>query len=81
MQSVACLTQEPEVAGSILAWSLIIVSHSAYSRKAVVSYWRKYHLVLVKCLGGLNLPMNNNMVRLTDHLDMTIAVSVEVKQK
>ena len=43
-------------------------------RRAVVSNWRKYgHLVLVNCLGGLNLPRNSE-VRLTDRPDMTIAV-------
>ena len=33
------------------------VSPSAFSRRAVVSYWRKYvHEVLVNRLGGLSLP-------------------------
>ena len=45
----------------------------AHSRRAVVSYWRKYvHLVLVNCF-GLNL-LRNNVVRLTDCLEMIIAV-------
>ena len=42
---------------------------SADSRRAVVSYWRKYvHEVLVNRLGGLSLP------RLTDRPDMTLDV-------
>ena len=47
---------------------------SADSRRAAVSYWRKYvHLVLVTCLRGLNLA-RNSVVRLTDRPDMTLAV-------
>ena len=47
---------------------------STDSRKAVVSYWRKYvHEVLVNRLGGLSLP-RKSMVRLTDRPDMTIYV-------
>ena len=38
-------------------WQHTIVSPSAFSRTAVVSYWRKYvHEVLVNRLGGLSLP-------------------------
>ena len=49
------------------------VSPSADSRRAVVSYWRKYvHKVLVNRL-GLSLLMKS-VVRLTDHPDMTIDV-------
>ena len=45
-----------------------------YSRRAVVSYWRKYvHEVLVNRLGGLSLP-RKSVVRLTDHPDMTLDV-------
>ena len=45
-----------------------------YSRRAVVSYWRKYvHEVLVNRLGGLSLP-RKSVVRLTDRLEMTIDV-------
>ena len=44
----------------------------AVSRKAVVTYWRKYvHKVLVNCLGDLSLP-RKSVVRLTDHPDMTL---------
>ena len=50
------------------------VSPSAFSRRAVVSYWRKYvHEVLVNRLGGLSLP-RKSVVRLTDHPDMTLDV-------
>ena len=67
--------QEPEVPGSIFGLvpgvrSLTFASLSADSRRAVVSYCRKYvHLVLVNRLGGLSLP-RNSMVRLTDRPDM-----------
>ena len=50
------------------------VSPSAFSRRAVVSYWRKYvHEVLVNRLGGLSLP-RKSVVRLTDCPDMTLDV-------
>ena len=50
------------------------VSPSAFSRRAAVSYWWKYvHEVLVNRLGGLSLP-RESVVRLTDHLDMTLDV-------
>ena len=46
------------------------VSPSADSRRAVVSYWRKYvHEVLANRLGGLSLP-RKSVVRLTDRPDM-----------
>ena len=46
----------------------------AFSRRAVVSYWRKYvHEVLVNRLGGLSLP-RKSVVRLTDRPDMTLDV-------
>ena len=45
---------------------------SADSRRAVVSYWRKYvHEVLFNPLGGLSLP-RKRVARLTDSPDMTI---------
>ena len=45
---------------------------TADSRRAVVSYWRKYVLeVLVNRLGGLSLP-RKNVVKLTDRPDMTL---------
>ena len=50
------------------------LSPSAFSRRAVVSYWRKYvHKVLVNRLGGLSLP-RKSVVRLTDRPDMTLDV-------
>ena len=46
----------------------------AFSRRAVVSYWRKcVHEVLVNRLGGLSLP-RKSVVRLTDRPDMTLDV-------
>ena len=50
------------------------VSPSADSRRAVVSYWRKYvYEVLINRLGGLRLP-RKSVVRLTDRPDMTLTV-------
>ena len=50
------------------------VSPCADSIRAVVSYWRKYvHEELVNRLGGLSLP-RKNVVRLTNRLDMIVAV-------
>ena len=44
------------------------------TRRAAVSYWRKYvHEVLVNRLGGLSLP-RKSVVRLTDRPDMTLDV-------
>ena len=55
-------------------WQHTFVSPSAFSRRAVVSYWQKYvHEVLVNCLGGLSLP-RKSVVRLTDHPNMTLDV-------
>ena len=55
-------------------WQHTFVSPSAFSRRAVVSYWRKYvHEVLVNRLGGLGLP-RKSVVRLTDRPDMTLDV-------
>ena len=55
--------------GNILSFLLLL-----FSRRAVVSYWRKYvHEVLVNSLGGLSLP-RKSVVRLTDCPDMTIDV-------
>ena len=57
-----------------LVWPHTFVSPSADSRRAVVSYWRKYvHEVLVNRLGGLSLP-RKSVVRLTDRPDMTLDV-------
>ena len=55
-------------------WQYTFVSPSAFSRRAVVSYWRKYaHEVLVNRLGGLSLS-RKSVVRLTDRPDMTLDV-------
>ena len=55
-------------------WQHTFVSPSTFSRRAVVSYWRKYvHEVLVNRLGGLSLP-RKSVVRLTYHPDMTLDV-------
>ena len=55
-------------------WQHTFVSPSAFSRRAVVSYWRKYvHEVLVNRLGGLSLP-KKSVGRLTDRPDMTLDV-------
>ena len=71
-QSVACVTQEPEVRPHTF------VSPSADSRRVVVSYWRKnMHEVLVNCLGGLSLP-RKCVGRLTDHPNM---VTLDVKEQ
>ena len=53
-------------------------SHSnTDSSRAVVSYWQKdVHLVLVNCLGSLP---RNSVVRLIDHLNMTIVVDWDIK--
>ena len=58
----------------LAVWQHTFVSPSAFSRRAVVSYWRKYvHEVLVNRLGGLSLP-RKSVVRLTDRPDMTLDV-------
>ena len=55
-------------------WQHTFISPSAFSRRAVVSYWRKYvHEVLVNRLGGLILP-RKSVVRITDRPDMTLDV-------
>ena len=68
------LSRKSEVLGSIPGLITYFVSPSAYSRGAVVSYWRKYvHEVLVNRLGGLSLP-RKSVVRLPDRPDMTLDV-------
>ena len=60
----------------VLGWipGLATYFPSAFSRRTVVSYWRKYvHEVLVNRLGGLSLP-RKSVVRLTDRPDMTLDV-------
>ena len=81
-QSVGHLTRKSGVLGSVSqgswvrypVWQHTFVSPSAFSRRAVVSYWRKYvHEVLVNRLGGLSLS-RKSVVRLTDRPDMTVDV-------
>ena len=75
-QSVGHLTRKSGVLGSIpvLATYFRFSFPSAFSRRAVVSYWRKYvHEVLLNRLGGLSLS-RKSLVRLTDRPDMTLDV-------
>ena len=73
-QSVGHLTRKSGVLVRYSVWPHTFVSPSTFSRKAVVSYWRKYvHEVLVNRLGGLSLP-RKSVVRLTDRPDMTLDV-------
>ena len=73
VQLIAHLTQEPEVPGGIPG-SATFVPPSADSRRAVVSYWRKYvYKVLINSFVGINLP-RNCVVRLTDHSTTTIPI-------
>ena len=73
-QSVGHLTRKSGVLGSYLVWQHTFVSPSAFSRRPVLSYWRKYvHEVLVNRLGGLSLP-RKSVVRLTDRPDKTLDV-------
>ena len=59
---------------SFPVWQHTFVSPSAFSRRAVVSYWRKYvHEVLVNRIGGLSLP-RKSVVWLTDRPDVTLDV-------
>ena len=75
-QSVGHPTRKSGVLGSIpgLATYFRFSLFFFFSRRAVVSYWRKYvHEVLVNRLGGLSLP-RKSVVRLTDRPDMTLDV-------
>ena len=73
-QSVGHLTRKSGSWVRYPVWHYTFVSPSAFSRRAVVSYWRKYvHEVLVNRLGGLSLP-RKSVVRLTDRPDMTLDV-------
>ena len=73
-QSVGYLTPKSGVLGSIPGLAHTFVSPSAFSRRAVVSYWRNYvHEVLVNRLGRLSLP-RKSVVMLTDRPDMTLDV-------
>ena len=73
-QSVGHLTRKSGVLGRYPVWQHAFVSPSAFSRRAVVSYWRKYvHEVLVNRFGGQSLP-RKSVVSLTDRPDMTLDV-------
>ena len=73
-QSVVHLTRKSRVRVQYPVWQHTFISPSTFSRRAVVSYWRKYvHEVLVNRLGGLSLP-RKSVVRLTDRPDMTLDV-------
>ena len=73
-QSVGHMTRKPGVLGSIPCLATYICLSFRFSRRAVVSYWRKYvDEVLVNRLGGLSLP-RKSVVRLTDRPDMTLDV-------
>ena len=73
-QSVGHLTRNQGSWVRYPVWQHTFVSPSAFSRRAVVSYWRKYvHEVLVNRLGGLSLP-RKSVARLTDRPDMTLDV-------
>ena len=75
MQSVGHLTLKSEVVVSIPVWPHTFVSPSADSRRALVSYWRKYvHEVLVNRLGGLSLP-RRSVVRLNDRPDRNVPLT------
>ena len=73
-QSVGHLTRKSGVLGSIPGLATYFRFSFRFSRRVVVSYWRKYvHEVLVNRLGGLSLP-RKSVVRLTDRPDMTLDV-------
>ena len=73
-QSIGNLTRKSGVLGSIPGLATYFRFSFIFSRRAVVSYWRKYvHEVLVNRLGGLSLP-RKSVVRLTDRPDMTLDV-------
>ena len=73
-QSVGHLTRKSGVLGSIPDLAIYFRLSFRFSRKAVVSYWRKYvHEELVNRLGGLSL-LRKSVVRLTDRPDMTLDV-------
>ena len=73
-QSVGHLIHKSGVLGSIPGLATYFRFSFFFSKRAVVSYWRKYvHEVLVNRLGGLSLP-KKSVVRLTDPPDMTLDV-------
>ena len=80
-QSVGHLTRKSGVLGSIPGLATYFRFSFRFFKKGSRSYWRKYvHEVLVNRLGGLSLP-RKSVVRLTDRPDMTLDVTVDVKQQ
>ena len=72
--SVACLTQEPEVPGSILGPTTYFhFSFHPLKKDSCQLKGKVCHEVLINRLGGLSLP-RKSVVRLIDHPDMTIDV-------
>ena len=72
VQSVGHLVRKSGFWVRYPVWQHTSVSPSAFSRRAVVSYWRKYvHEELINRLGSLCLP-RKSVVRLTDRPDMTL---------
>ena len=73
-QSVGHLTGKLGVFWFDTRLATYFLSPSAFSRRAVVNYGRKYvQEVLVNSLGGLSLP-RKSVIRLIDRPDMTLAV-------
>ena len=73
-QLVGHLARKSGVLGSIPGLATYFRFSFRFSKRAVVSYWRKYvHEVLVNRLGGLSLP-RKSVVRLTDPSDTTLDV-------
>ena len=74
-KSVVRLTDRPDMTLDVYRGRKTTIQQpSAFSRRAVVSYLRKFvHEVLVNRLGGLSLP-RKSVVRLTDRPDMTLDV-------
>ena len=81
-QSVARLTHEPEIPGSIPSPTThTFISSSADSRRAVVSYWQKYvHEVLVNRLGGLRKVGKTLRNRLNEVQDLIKDISCKKGQ-
>ena len=73
-KSVVRLTDRPDMTLDVYRGRKTTIQPTAFSRRAVVSYWRKYvQEVLVNRLGGLSLP-RKSVVSLTDRHDMTLDV-------
>ena len=78
-QSVARLTPEPEVPGSLPGPATYFLFSFRWFKKGSGRYWKMYvPEVLVDRLGGLSLP-KKSVFRLTDRPAMTIAFTLDVK--